>query len=445
LTLRLLLPAVLVAALIAQAARPSRRLVVVLGGAALSCLASGLLGGPQPRAILASVPWDVLVILVALAALSEIFAAARVFQRIAVAVARASHGDPRRLLVVVAVTMFAVSAVVNNLTALLLVLPVVLVLLRLIAPSQRYVSWMLGVMLVACNLGGAATPIGDFPAILLLGGGRMTFLDYLAAAGPTAAVALALIVALVLFVARPAARLSRDPLSFRLTLRVAEAMHRGVRVDRRTAVPAALVLAAMLVAWVAAPPASGASPDVVAWVGAVAALAAVGALGERVARRSIDAEAVLFLLGLFVMVGAVRATGLFEDAGRWLLGLPLPVELRLVVFLVGAGVLTGLFSAGPSMAALLEVADVLARELPSGVVYVGLALSVCAGSSLFLTAATSGPLAQALVERDDLRGADGRRLTFGFRDFLPVGAVAFVVILACGVLQALVRLGATGG
>jgi hypothetical protein len=59
---------------------------------------------------------------------------------------------------------------------------------------------------------------------------------------------------------------------------------------------------------------------------------------------------------------------------------------------------------------------------------VGLALSVCAGSSLFLTAATSGPLAQALTERADLRDIDGHALRFGFFDFLPTGLLGFAVI-----------------
>jgi hypothetical protein len=59
---------------------------------------------------------------------------------------------------------------------------------------------------------------------------------------------------------------------------------------------------------------------------------------------------------------------------------------------------------------------------------VGLALSVCAGSSLFLTAATSGPLAQALTERADLRSPSGEVLRFGFLEFLPAGALSFCVI-----------------
>ena len=439
-SLRWLLPIIMTLAITGQAIAPSRRLVTVLGAAGLCLLLSATSGGPDAKSILAGVPWDVLVILGTLGALSQLLAEARTFERVAVLAARWSRGDPRRLYGVVAVAMYAVSALVNNLTALLLVLPVMLVLLRLVSPTQRYITWSLGLMLVACNLGGAATPIGDFPAILLLGAGRMAFAEYLPRAAAATSVALAVLLVLLATVVRPAASLPDDPLSRRLTLRVALTMHRGIGVDRRTAGPALGLLALVLVAWAFAPPESHVTPELVSWLGAGLALALAGRAGEQTARRCVDGEAVLFLLALFVMVGAVRATGLFEDAGRMLLALPVGRSTKLVAFLVVAAVLTGLFSAGPSMAALLEVADVLAREVPGPVVYVGIALSVCAGSSLFLTAATAGPLAQVLVERAALRDAGGNLLVFDFREFARVGALSFVVILAVGIGQALLSL-----
>lgn len=92
------------------------------------------------------------------------------------------------------------------------------------------------------------------------------------------------------------------------------------------------------------------------------------------------------------------------------------------------------------MAALLEVAEVLARDHPPEAIYVGLALAVCAGSSLFLTAATAGPLTQALVERAGLRGDDGTPLRLGFFDFAPVGLLGFGITLAVGLVSTLLAL-----
>lgn len=434
---QLFLAGVLVVALIAQALWPKLRLLIVLAGAAVSSLGAAWMGIATAPQLLAQVPWDVLVLLVALGLLTEVLVASRIFGLLAVRATALSRASPRGLLVLFAVGMYAVSGLVNNLTALLLVLPILLVVFKLLGVRQRYVSWALGLLLVACNLGGAATPIGDFPAILLLGSGAMEFTDYLVAAAPATFLALALLIGVIVVVVRPERSLSSSPLSARLTLATLGGLYRNVRVEPRILLPALGALGAMLIAWVVVPRSTGVTPDLIAWLGAGIALAAVPRLGETLVRRKVDVEAGLFLLALFVMVGAVSRSGLFTSVAEALTRLPIAPSAQLAVFLVAAGVLTGLFSAGPAMAALLPVAQQLASAHSPEAVYVGLALSVCAGSSLFLTAATSGPLAQALTERAGLVDASGRTLRFGFFDFLPTGLVSFAVILGVGLVWSL--------
>lgn len=419
---------ILVVTLVVQAVLPSRRLLVVSAGAAASCLAAGLFGVATTRTLLAAVPWDVLVILVGLGLFSDLIAGTGLFGAAAVTVTRWSRADPRKVLVLFSVGMFATSGLVNNLTALLLVLPILLILFRLLSVDQRYVTWTLGVLLVACNLGGAATPIGDFPAILLLGRGAMGFGDYLVRAFPPTLLALGVLLAIVMTVVRPARRAMASPVSSRLSVSVMGALYRNVSVDQTLLVPLAVVFAAMLAGWTLLPPSLHIGPELVCWLGVALALAIRPALGESAMRRRVDVEAVLFLLSLFVMVVAVSQTGAFAALARGIRSLPVEPRGQLVAFLVLAGVATAVFSAGPAMAALLEVAESLTATLPAPAVYVGLALSVCAGSSFLLTAATSGPMAQILTERADLRDPDGNRIRFGFFEFLPVGVVSFLVI-----------------
>ncbi|MBL8633351.1 MAG: permease [Myxococcales bacterium] len=428
------LATLLVLTLIAQAAVPSLRVVIVVSGAALSCLLVTLLGIGSTHQLMAELPWDVLILLVGLGLLSEIFASSRLFGLVAVRIARLSQAQPRRLLIYFSIGMYLVSGLVNNLTALLLVLPILHILLKLMSFPQRYVSWLLGVLLVACNLGGAATPIGDFPAILLLSSGRMTFVDYLQRAAPPTVLALIGLLALVIGLVRPQRSVDREALTSRLSVEIMGRMYRGVHLDRRRFVPAALLLLIMLLCWTLLPAESGISAELVCWLGVAAALLINRRYGEDLLRTRVDIEAVLFLLSLFVMVAAVRHSGLFSTLSQSLARLPLSPPGQLAVFLLVAGVLTGLFSAGPSMAGLLEVAHALARHLPPHVVYVGLALSVCAGSSLFLTAATSGPMAQALTERAKLCDSQGRPLHFGFMEFLPIGVLSFTVIQSIALL-----------
>lgn len=426
----------LVATLVAQALLPSYRLLVVLGGAALACTGAAFWGVAGVAGVFAAVPWNVLLILVALGLFTHRLADTQVFGLASVALVRSARAHPLGLLVLSTLGTYAVSSVVNNLTALLVILPVLLTVFGLAGVSQRFVVWSLGLMLVACNLGGAATPIGDFPAVLLLGSGAMGFADYLRQALPATLLALGLLIALVLAL-RPARDVPATRLGRRLTLATLGQLYRGVRLDRRLLWPCLGALAGMVAGWLLLPPAWGIGPEVVAWLGAGLVLAAQPAQGERAIKQAVDVEAVLFLLALFLMVGVVRETGLFGAMARLLQTVPLPPEGQLVLFLVAAALLTGLFSAGPAMAALLEVADVLATRLPPDAVYVGLALAVCAGSSLFLTAATAGPLMQSLTERAGLRDVNGQAVVFGFREYLGVGLLGFGVILAVAVARTL--------
>jgi Na+/H+ antiporter NhaD/arsenite permease-like protein len=231
---------------------------------------------------------------------------------------------------------------------------------------------------------------------------------------------------------RPARDVAAPTLRRALTVRAVEALHQRITIDWRVLVPALLALLLMLAAWTA----TRAPPHLVAWLGALVALALVGARARGAVLRGVDVEATLFLFGLFVLVGAVRESGLFASLATGLAALPIGDELRLLLLIIATGVATGLFSAGPSMAAMMEVAGPLAHTVTPAAVYVGLAFGVCAGSSLLLTAATSGPLAQSLVERAAIVDDQGRRVRFTFQAFLPVGALSFCVILACGLVAA---------
>jgi Na+/H+ antiporter NhaD/arsenite permease-like protein len=434
---QLLLIGILLAALVCQAALPQARLLIITLAAAVAGACATGLGVTSTRALLAEVPWGVLVMLVGLGLLAEMLAASRLFGVLAAQAARFGEGNPRLLLAALSAGMFLVSGLVNNLTALVLVLPPVLVLLQLMGADRRYAVWLLGCLLVACNLGGAATPIGDFPAILLLGNGSLDFGNYLVHALPTAGLAMVALLLVVDVAVRPARGMADDGLSRRLSTAVMGGLYRRVRIDTRILVPAGIMLLAMVAAWTSIPQSTGVTPDLVCWLGVIIALLSRARLGERLVRTRVDVEATLFLLSLFIMVGAVRHTGIFADISLWLTGLDLAGPAKLAVFITVAALLTGVFSAGPSMAALLEVAPALTATMPRTAVYVGLAMGVCAGSSLFLTAATSGPLAQAMTERAGIVTADGRPLRFGFAEFLPIGLLAFVLILGAGIAAAL--------
>ena len=251
-SLALALSAVLLASLLLQARLPGARLLVVLLGAALSITIATLGGLGSASSMLADVPWDVLVILVALGLMSELFVEARLFSVLAVRAATASRATALGIALVFGSAMYLTSALMNNLTALVLVLPVVLVLFRVIGVTRRQAAWTMGFLLVACNLGGAATPIGDFPAILLLGRGSMSFGDYLRHALPATFVGLVVFGALACAVVRRSA-VHQDAISASISLALIRALYRGAALERRLFIPLSVTFCAMLLTWSFAP------------------------------------------------------------------------------------------------------------------------------------------------------------------------------------------------
>ena len=417
-----------IATIASQAIRPRRRLAIVLAGCAACAVIATSTGKTTMLRLLEDVPWNVIAILVALGLFTHAVLPSNAMGFLALKASAFSKGRESRLLWVFPAMMFVLSGTVNNLAAMNVILPVLLATLKIINPQQRYVDMLLAALLVACNLGGAASPIGDFPAILLMGHGGVEFTTYLVWAGP-ACVAILLFV-LTVFLLLHASRAKGQRSTFEETLAVATVtrLYRRTHIRWSILVPGILVFAGMFVCWTI-----GVEPALVCIVGVGVLLLASGERGEKTIRTGIGVESVVFLICLFIMIAAVTTSGILEVVTQPILQLSSTPRLMLVVFLLAAGVLTGLFSAGPSMAALLPVATVLTRFLPSEPVYVGLALAVCAGSSLFITAATSGVLAQEQVQASGLITQEGHRVQFGFLRFLPYGAMSFCIILSAGI------------
>ena len=68
--------------------------------------------------------------------------------------------------------------------ALLISVMIATLIIQALGATRGFVALCFSMVIVACNLGDAATPIGDFPAILLMGTGSISFVRYLILAFP---------------------------------------------------------------------------------------------------------------------------------------------------------------------------------------------------------------------------------------------------------------------
>lgn len=138
----------------------------------------------------------------------------------------------------------------------------------------------------------------------------------------------------------------------------------------------------------------------------------------------VDVRSILFIACLFVFAGAIQATGALDRAAAFVIDLTRgnPYYLSAAVIVL-ACVLTAVFSAGPTTAALIPAAA-MKDQLPGHMIWWCLSLGVLAGSSATLLSATAGPIAANI-----LKSRTGTELTYG--DFLRLGwkvALSFTVI-----------------
>lgn len=112
-----------------------------------------------------------------------------VFQYVAVKAAKLVKADPWGLLVMLSVVTAVFSALLDNVTTVLLIAPVTLLItdaLR-ISPYPYLFS-----VIFASNIGGTATLIGDPPNIMIGSAAKLTFNDFLLNLAPIAALVMAL-------------------------------------------------------------------------------------------------------------------------------------------------------------------------------------------------------------------------------------------------------------
>jgi Na+/H+ antiporter NhaD/arsenite permease-like protein len=116
------------------------------------------------------------------------------FEFVAIKAAKAAHGDPWRIMVAFILITALLSALLDNVTTVLLVGPMTLVVCDMmeIDPVPYFM-----VEIFASNIGGTATLIGDPPNIMIGSAANLSFLDFLAVDAP--AVVLVLIVAIAAF------------------------------------------------------------------------------------------------------------------------------------------------------------------------------------------------------------------------------------------------------
>jgi Na+/H+ antiporter NhaD/arsenite permease-like protein len=343
------------------------------------------------------------------------------FEYLAVRIAKAATGSPRRLLVYLTLAVSVISMVLDNVTTVIVFAPLTVLICRILAMNPM--PFLMGEAMLS-NVGGIATLVGDPPNIMIGSAGRIDFNTFLFHMGPVVALVWIVVVVLILYQFRgllaPSAR-SRGRIE--LDLDEKRAIHDPVGL-RRTLIGLGVIVALFFIHHL-----FHLYPSYVALIGVALTLALVRPDPDELLKE-VEWPVLLFFSALFVIVGGVEGSGLLHLLGGKLAlvsGEPEQLLLTCLLLLWVSAVLSAIVDNIPFTVTMIPIVLGLEAE---GVnitpLWWALALGVGLGGNGCHIGATANIICVAESERSGLPGA---RITPGIwlHNGLPVMLISLVI------------------
>jgi Na+/H+ antiporter NhaD/arsenite permease-like protein len=363
----------------------------MLGGAAAFLLLGWAMDFYTIPMAMGAIYFDTLAMIFGMSLVSNVLIRSGVFTTLGLWTARFSRGSGPLILVLFVLITYAISSVINNLATMLVMVPLTLVLCQAMRISPIPI---VAAELIASNLGGASTLIGDFPNMIIGAAAQLHFDDFIG--GMMVPCLLLLAVMLLVFQWRKdgfavLSRRSRTLSAAQVEALFLDQAGKMAAVDPYLLRVGLVTLAVMLLGLMSAEP-LGLRPAAVAFAAGLLMLV-LGRIPPHELTAAVGGGDILFFVGEFVMVGGLQAAGVLNGIHDLIVYVGGGSALvSLIVMMWFTGIATPFLNAGPTTALMIPIAEAMTRDIPGNTVWWALSLGVLAGSSSMLSGATAGPV-----------------------------------------------------
>lgn len=377
------------------------------------------------KSVMINYSYDVLVILIVMELFTNLITETGIMQILAIKIAELSKGQKRLCLVLFGGMMFLISSCLNNITAVMMILPIVFVLLKSLEVDRKYVCVFFATILALSNTGGAASPVGDFPAIVIMTSGITSFSSYLIHAFPLFAFTSVVLIAVWGFMVK---KEKRDGALRSLAINNLKSQYKNIEIRLDVLKWLGIVFAGMFLAWSFIPQ-NVIPPEIIAVLGYAVAMVICSLKNVKV-KQKIDLKSVLTIASFLFFAQVISQTGFLNLIATFLqnnIGNP---KLLVMAIMVITSIVAGIFSAGPAAAAMMPVIIELCEGALSSQadwIAVAYAAAICAGSSLFMWSATAGFILSGKVNDAAIEGEGGKKVTWGVSQYLKYGFVNYAI------------------
>jgi Na+/H+ antiporter NhaD/arsenite permease-like protein len=371
------------------------------------------------------VDFNVIFLLAGMMIIANILGKTGLFQWLAVEAVRRAEGRPYRLLVLISLITAVASAFLDNVTTVVLMTPVTVFIAQRLGADPM--PFLISVIL-ASNIGGTATLIGDPPNIIIGSRFGKDFGDFLVNVGPVAVVAL---LAYLIF----ARWLFRSALASAQTALEPEDIERLVAAERKIEDPHLMrlglaVLAATIVGFLLARP-LGLEGATIALAGAVV-LMIIAKQNVHEVLKDVEWPTLLFFVGLFILVGAVVKSGLISDLAKQVLAVSggrSDITAMLVLWM--SAVLSAIVDNIPYTITMVPLLQELGQSLDIEPLIWALVIGADFGGNATIVGASANVVVSSMSE--------ARGHPISFRGYLRYGVPATILTMLIGTLDIWLR------
>ena len=388
--------------------RLNRSIIALLG--AMLMIMFGLL--TQEQAV-ASIDFNTIGLLVGMMIIVSITRKCGIFEYLAIRSAKLARANPAGILAMLAVVAAVASALLDNVTTVLLMVPITLIITEALKVNPYPFLFS---QILAANIGGTATLIGDPPNILIGGRVGLTFNDFVLNLAPI------IVVVLIVHLASMHLLWGRGmSATAELRARVMGFEEKKVITDHRLLKLSMSVLGLVMVAFVLART-LGLESGTIGMAGAALLLMLdnVGKAPEQQSKNvvkiynEVEWITIFFFVGLFIVIAGVEHAGLLQMlADKMLAATGGDFTVTGMSVLWASAVLSAIVDNIPFVATMIPLIKAMAPTFGGAdallPLWWGLSLGACLGGNGTLIGASANLTVAGIAERN---GIPFRFLTF---------------------------------
>ena len=418
--------AILLIAYIFIASEKIQKSVVALVGAALTMLL-GLIpleghldieNMKYIKGVFEHVDFEVIFLLIGMMIIVHIASRSGVFKWMALHLLKATKGHPKTVLFALAAFTAVASAFLDNVTTVVLMMPITFIIAKEFEADP--VPFLITEVL-ASNIGGTATLIGDPPNIIIGTRAGLSFMDFIRELSPVVAIIFIVCTSMLVFMFRKGLKATPEKMA-----QVANMDNSKTITDKALMIRSVITLALVILGFV-----THDITHISAYVFAVAGAAFLLLFEEpKEIYKDVEWLTIFFFVGLFIIIGGFESNGGIKYLADQLIVLTNgSLNAATMIILWASGILSGIIDNIPYTATMAPLISELVNPAnPNAItgntqaLWWALSLGACLGGNLTII----GAAANVIVS--ETAASQGHKISF--MRFMKYGALITMISLA---------------